>query len=142
MRYLDTSILLAVLLPETGSDAAEMLMSSEGETLAVSSWTEVELLSALGVKLRTKQVTKREAQSAVDAYTYLVSPSLRILKINDADHQSAAALMKGWQTALRASDSLHLAIASAHGATVFTFDQAMAKAAATLGISVRLLGEI
>ena len=35
MRYLDTSVLLAFLLPEAGSRAA---------------WTEIELMSALGIK--------------------------------------------------------------------------------------------
>ena len=61
MRYLDTSVLLAFLVPEAGSNAAEALMTSEGAPLVVSSWSEVELMSALGVKIRTGQITEREA---------------------------------------------------------------------------------
>ena len=53
MRYVDTSVLIAYLIPEPGSAAAEQFMLSSGEPLAISSWTEAELLSALGIKLRT-----------------------------------------------------------------------------------------
>jgi hypothetical protein len=48
MRYVDTSVLLAYLPPESGSAVAEEFMLSEGTPLAISSWSEVELLSALG----------------------------------------------------------------------------------------------
>lgn len=50
MRYVDTSVLLAYLTPEIGSALAEAFMLSEGSALAISSWTELELWSALGVK--------------------------------------------------------------------------------------------
>ena len=53
MRYVDTSVLIAYLTRETGSDVAEAFMRSQGEPLAISSWTEVELLSAFGLKVRT-----------------------------------------------------------------------------------------
>lgn len=73
------------------------------------------------------------------AYTRLVFPCLRRIQVVDADHRKAVELLKGWRTSLRAGDSLHLAIADAHGATIFTFDRGMAKAAEALGIAVRLL---
>jgi predicted nucleic acid-binding protein len=139
MRYIDTSVLLAFLIPEAGSAGAEALMTAAGDQLAIGTWSEVELMSALGVKLRTKQVSNREAHSAFDVFTRLVAPCLQKIQVRDADHLRAADLLKGWRTALRAGDSLHLAIASAHRATIFTFDQGMARAAATLGIAVRLL---
>lgn len=139
MRYLDTSVLLAFLVPEAGSSAAEALMTSNGDTLVVSSWSEVELVSALGVKIRTGQIAEREAISALAAYTRLVLPCLRRIQVVDADHRKAVELLKGWRMSLRASDGLHLAIADAHGATIFTFDQGMAKAGVVLGIPIRLL---
>lgn len=139
MRYVDTSVLLAFLVPEAGSDAAEALMTSDGDPLVISSWSEVELVSALGVKLRTKQITAREAHKAIDAYTRLVSPSLRKIRVDDADLRHAVILLDGWRTALRAGDGLHLAIAAAHRATIFTFDLGMEKAGATLGIDVKLV---
>lgn len=49
-------------------------------------------------------------------------------------------LLEGWKTGLRAGDSLHLAIALANGATLFTFDRGMTSFGATLGVPVTLLG--
>jgi predicted nucleic acid-binding protein len=140
MRYVDTSVLMAYLMPETGSAVAEEFMLSVGAPLAISSWTEVELLSALGLKVRTKQLSRAAAHEVVDAYSRLVAPQLHRISIEDADHRQAMILLDGWRTALRAGDGLHLAIAAAHGATVYTLDRGMASAGATLGIPVRVLG--
>lgn len=105
----------------------------------MSSWSEVELVSALGVKLRTRQITEREADKAIDAYTWLVAPSLRKIRVDDAAFRHAVILLDKWRTALRVGNALHLAIAAAHRATIFTFDQGMAKAGAMLGVAVKLV---
>lgn len=75
MRYVDTSVLIAYLTPGAGSAVAEAFMLSVGEPLAISSWSEVELLSALGVKVRTRQLSKTAANDVVDTYSRLVAPS-------------------------------------------------------------------
>jgi predicted nucleic acid-binding protein len=115
-------------------------MLSAGEPLAISSWTEIELLSALGVKLRMKQLSLAQVHDVVDTYSELVAPQLHRVPVDDADHRQTVILLDGWRTALRAGDGLHLAIASAHGATVHTLDRGMASAGLVLGIPVRLLG--
>jgi hypothetical protein len=51
-------------------------MLSKGEALAISSWSEVELLSALGVKLRTRQLTADQAHDVNDSYDRLISAHL------------------------------------------------------------------
>lgn len=139
MRYVDTSVLIAYLTPEVNSALAESFMLSAGEPIAVSAWSEVELLSALGIKLRAGLINKVDADNVVDTYSQQVAPHVRHIPIVDDDHRYATALLDGWRTALRAGDSLHLAIASAHGAKVFTLDKSMAKAGRILGISVTLL---
>ncbi|HZV66656.1 MAG TPA: type II toxin-antitoxin system VapC family toxin [Telluria sp.] len=139
MRYVDTSVLIAYLTPEVGSADAEKFMLSAGEPLAISSWSEVELLSALGVKIRSKQLSKAAVLDAIDSYSRFVSPQLEHLEVVDMDHRQAVILLEGWRTALRAGDGLHLAIAVAHGATVYTLDRGMANAGRALGIQVSLL---
>lgn len=139
MRYVDTSVLIAYLLPEAGSEAAEAFMLSAGEPLAVSTWTEVELLSALGVKLRSRQLSEAAAHDVVDTYSRLVSPQLHRISVKDADLRQAVILLDGWRTTLRAGDGLHLAIAAANGAGVYTFDRGLAAAGAALGVPVELL---
>jgi predicted nucleic acid-binding protein len=140
MRYVDTSVLLAYMLPEAGSTVAEAFMLSFGETLAISSWTEVELLSALGVKVRTKQLSEAAANDVINTYGRMIAPQLHRIPVEDADHRRAVILLNGWRTALRGGDGLHLAIAVAHGATVYTLDRGMAHAGAALGIPAMLIG--
>ena len=139
MRYIDTSVLIAYLVRETGSAAAEALMLSPGMPLAVSTWSEVELLSAIGIKLRTRQLTETVAYGVVDMYRRSILPSLHLIAVTDADHRQSAALLNGWRSGLRAGDSLHLAIAQAHRATIYTLDRGMAAAGTILGTAVILL---
>lgn len=89
--------------------------------------------------MRTRQISKAAAQSVVNTYSRLVAPQLKRLPIEDADHRQTVILLDGWRTALRAGDGLHLAIAAAHGATVYTLDRGMASTGASLGIPVRLV---
>lgn len=139
MRYVDTSVLVAYLTPEPGSEAAERFMRSAGDPLAISTWSEVELLSALGIKLRTGQLDLVAARDVIDSYSRQVAPNFERLSVDEADHRQAVMLLDGWRTALRAGDGLHLAIAAAHGATVYTLDRGMAAAGKALGIPVTLL---
>lgn len=139
MRYIDTSVLMAFLLPETGSQRAERLMTSPGEVLAFSSWTEVELLSALGIQVRRKLITPSGARKAVDAFASLVAPALLRLGVDDNDHRMAAHMLDGWQTSLRAGDALHLALVRDYQAELWTFDRNMAKAASHFGLRCQLM---
>ncbi|MYM69622.1 PIN domain-containing protein [Pseudoduganella sp. FT55W] len=139
MRYIDTSVLVAYLTREAHSVEAEAFMLSQGTPLVMSTWTEVEFLSALGKKLRTKQLTKSLADSIVHQYRQSISSHVRLIPVTDADLKRAAMLLDGWKTSVRAADSLHLAISSGHGATTYTLDRGMALAGATLGVAVTLL---
>ena len=134
MRYVDTSVLIAFLLPESGSQLAERLMTSPGDALAYSSWTEVELLSALGIQVRRKLITRRAAKRVVDVFANLVAPALVRLAVSDNDHRMAAHILDGWQTSLRAGDALHLALVQEYQAELWTFDRIMAKAASHFGL--------
>lgn len=139
MRYVDTSVLMAFLLPESGSQLAEHFMTSPGDALAFSSWTEVELLSALGIQVRRKQITRRGARKAIDAFVNLVAPAMVRLAVDDNDHRMAAHMLDGWQTGLRAGDALHLAMVQQYQAELWTFDRNMSRAASHLGLRCQLL---
>lgn len=139
MRYVDTSVLIAFLLPESGSQLAERLMTSPGDALAYSSWSEVELLSALGIQVRRKLITKRAAKKAVDVFANVVAPALVRLAVDDNDHRMASHILDGWQTSVRAGDALHLALVQEYQAELWTFDRIMAKAASHFGLRCQLM---
>ena len=139
MRYVDTSVLIAFLLPESGSQLAERLMTSPGDALACSTWTEVELLSALGVQVRRKLITRRAAKKAVDVLANVVAPALVRLAVDDNDHRMASHMLDGWQTSVRAGGALHLALVQEYQAELWTFDRIMAKAASHFGLRCQLM---
>ena len=80
-----------------------------------------------------------ESGSAV-AEEFMLSEGEPLAIGSCAEHRRAVLLLEGWHTTLRAGDGLHLAIASANGATVYTLDRGMAEAGFALGVSVKLLG--
>ncbi len=139
MRYVDTSVLLAYLTRETFSEPAERFLRSAGAPLAFSSWTETELMSALGVKIRTGQLSHVAAEAVCNAWSERVAPCMLRLTVLDDHHRAAAHLLRGWPGTLRAGDALHLAIAHAHGATLHALDHGLATAATALGLEADLI---
>jgi predicted nucleic acid-binding protein len=69
----------------------------------------------------------------------MVLPQLSWLPVDDANHCFARKLIERWSTTLRAGDGLHLAIASANGATVYTLDRKLSVAGSKLGVPVVLI---
>ena len=57
-----------------------------------------------------------------------------LLKPTAEDFREAARLLLEVSTGLRGPDALHLAIARRRGAILYTFDQTLLRAAATLGV--------
>ena len=63
-----------------------------------------------------------------------------MLEVEPQDFRNANACLRGWTTALRAADALHLAIASGRGATLCSLDAPFVMAAQQLGLDAQLIG--
>ncbi len=72
-------------------------------------------------------------------FNKLVAESFIILPVTGGQFRAAAGFAVQHALGLRAGDALHLAIASEHGATVYTLDQWLAKAGPALGVPAQLL---
>ena len=138
MLYLDTSALIPYLVAETQSEAVERVLTRHAGQLALSWWTQTECASALSKKVRAGEC-KAAVMPAVMAQLEAVIGSMSLWLPSAADHQTAIACMSHPTNGLRAGDALHLAIAKNHGATLFTLDAGLVKAARTLKIGVKTL---
>jgi predicted nucleic acid-binding protein len=140
MLYIDTCVLLAVLMPEVNSTVAAAFLEEARAPLAISSWSVTELHSALGLKVRSKALCQAQAETVLQGFERSLAPGLLMLELEPQDFRNANACLRGWSTSLRAADALHLAIASGRGATLCSLDAPLVAAAQQLGLQAELLG--
>jgi len=101
----------------------------------VSAWTATEFVSALGLKVRTKQLGRAAASAAIAAFRELGEGYFNWLTISPSDFKAASAYLEKWNLGLRGGDALHLAVAKTNGVKkLLTLDDRMLKAARVLRI--------
>lgn len=139
MIYLDTSLLVPLLMPERASDAVRKWFYDRVEApLAISDWTFTEFASAMGIKVRRKDVNPHEARGALLLMRRLAAESLTVLAPSRRDYEKATEFLDNHQLGLRGGDALHLAIAHNEGVDDFyTLDRRLIDAGRRLKVRTR-----
>jgi predicted nucleic acid-binding protein len=142
MFYLDTSVLVSLLVPEAASSQVRAWMQAHiTSPLAISAWTLTEFASAIGIKQRTQQIPAALAADACAVMEQLARDSLVCLSPIKADYQQAAHWLGNASLGLRAGDALHLAIASRHVCSqIVSRDRTFVEAALALGLPGKVVG--
>lgn len=140
MLYLDASLLVALHVLEAHSvDAANWMRSEPADGFAMSEWTVTEFMSALSLKVRTKQISELERGRVADAFAEFTYPTVTLLDIDSADFRAASRMVGRSETGLRAGDALHLAVALRHRVTICTLDRTLSAAALVFGVTGQLV---
>ena len=135
MVYVDTGVLVSLLLNEPHSVAAADWYSREKSELVAAAWCIPEFASALGIKQRTGAIDAQHAQAAWTRFERMVAADLRLLPVEPANFHRAAELVRDAASTLSAGDALHLACAEAAGAKrMATLDDVQARNAQRLKI--------
>jgi uncharacterized protein len=135
--YVDTSVLVALIVPEAHSPAVARWYGRTRVELASAAWCITEFASALGIKQRTAQLDAAQAQDAWVRFGRLLANDLALLPLEAAIFHRAAALALDASSSLRAGDALHLACAERAGARgMATLDGVLGRQAQRLKIKV------
>lgn len=139
MIYLDTSIVAPLYWKEALSDTVEELVLNETE-IGLSQLVEVEIVSALSRRVRTREISPNDAIAIVERFQTDIDCSFYTRIILETIHYH---LVREWisqfTTPLRTLDALHLAVASQNNIRLATADTALAASAQFLGVDILLL---
>lgn len=144
MLYLDTSILVALLSQEGGSEAAQQLLDdwlSAGRSAVCSDWAAAEFRCAIAAKHRAGLIAASDLPLLALALDGLSADKLEAAAILPSDVvRSGELAIARPAMRLRAGDALHIAIAARLGVTHFlSFDQDQAAAARQVLVGVKVL---
>ena len=138
--YLDTSLLVPLLIREPGTPRAQALLSaSAAKALLISPWTITEFSSALALKERVGTISHQERRSALTMFEKFRGLRLELVAIEAADFEAAAKLCDASGAPLRAGDALHLAVCRRLRGSLATMDKGLAAAGQEVGLAVELI---
>lgn len=130
--YLDASVLVALLIEEPFTAQAQA--GIVGETLLLSDFAVAEFSAAIARRVRIGDMPAVQAPLTFQAFDSWAARAASHTPQDAGDTLRANALIRRLDLGLRAPDALHIAIAQRLGATLFTFDLGMARAAKAVGL--------
>jgi uncharacterized protein len=138
--YLDTSLIVALLVGEEASlRARKWLRGHEKEDLLISWWVETEVVSSLSRKVRMADIDIADRDRGIAAFRRFASDSLFLLEVDRGHFQTAEQFCLQAASGIRAADALHMAISFEHGATLCTLDRRLGAVGPNLGVETVLI---
>lgn len=138
--YLDTSLLVPLLIREPGTRRAQSFLSADAaQALLISPWTITEFSSALALKERVGTITRQERRAALTMFEKFRGLRLEMVPIEAADFEAAARLCDASAAQVRAGDALHLAVCRRTRSSLATMDMGLATAGREAGLAVELI---
>lgn len=107
MLYLDTNIVVALCVREQDSDRVEAALAAIKEPFTTSEWTRVEFTSAMGIKVRNRELTELLARRALADYYQAFEPGIKVVTPSREDYILAADYLQDLKSGLRSGDALH-----------------------------------
>ncbi len=139
MAYLDTSVLAAYYCPEQLSDAVGRVLG-DITTPTISPLVEIELCSALSLKVRTRELDVSSARIIISRFQADITSSLyELIDIGPREFQLARNWLSSFSSPLRTLDALHLAAAFCNDLELITADKPLMAAAKHFSVRCHLV---
>ena len=128
-HYLDTSVVVTLLLQDMHSSRADAWLTRTKPTLLVSDFCSVEFAAVVSSRVRMNALTAENASLALRRFDDWLSRPVQFVRCTSDQMAAAAQIVRDITTKLGAPDAIHLAITRHLGATLATFDDRLAEAA-------------
>jgi len=139
MHYLDTSVLVALYIPEPASAKVQKYLARL-RTTAISGLTEVEFHSAIARRVRMKDLAREDAMKLASLFKLHVEDHVyRMIPVEQSEYGLARDWLASFRTSLRTLDAMHLAVAFSNDFTIVTADKDLARSAKHLGVKCKLV---
>jgi uncharacterized protein len=136
--YLDASVLITLFVIDPSSARAEAFLSVHQEIVVVSDFGVADFSSAVGRRVRTRDLTREDGQLAFYDLDTWVTRSAYREEVMTADIDAANRILRRLDVNLRTPDAIRIVIARRLEATLVTFDRIIAASARALGIGVAM----
>lgn len=134
--YLDASVLVPLVVPESSSIRVELFLKRDPGPLFVSEFGATEAASAVSRLVRMEQISIAAAYVALDAFDDWRLTVAEAVDITRADFRLAHTLVRQFETKLKAPDALHIAVATRLGARLISRDAGMLMSASMTGLVI------
>ena len=134
--YFDASVIVSLIVRDSLSDRAMAYIIGHEPVPIVSNFASAEVASAIGLRVRTRDLDLEQGQEALAQFDVWRSRTATGCEMEAADITLAEAFLRRLDLPLRAPDALHLATARRIGVSVATLDLRMAESAAALGVEL------
>lgn len=136
--YFDTSFLAPLVKREATSGAiADFFVKADRLGLTTSHWTRAEFSSLIARDVRMKGTDAKTAAKVEGRFESLLAASFDLLMPTIKDIELCKRYLQHYESALRAGDALHLAIARNNNAqAIYSLDDRMIRAGKLLGLPI------
>lgn len=136
--YLDTSVLVALILPDAHSQNADAWLKKVNPTLVTSDFCTIEFAAVVSRRVRMNNLSVPTANLALRTLDGWLARTAQVVPCAPHHMALAAALVRDFPTKLMAPDAIHLAVTKILGATIATFDSRLAEAAQRHAVAIAI----
>jgi predicted nucleic acid-binding protein len=137
-HYLDTSVVVALLLQDMHSSKADAWLIRTKPTFLVSDFCSIEFAAVVSRRVRMNGLTAESASLILRSFDDWLSRPVQVIRCGPEQMAAAGQIVRDFTTKLSAPDAIHLAITRHVGATLATFDDRLAGAARRHAVPVTI----
>jgi predicted nucleic acid-binding protein len=137
--YFDASLIVPLFVQDAFTPRAESYIRTAAPTARVSDFAAAEFASAVNRRVRMGLLASAGAQAALANFDAWRRRGVLSLETTSDDIATADAFLRRLDLPLRTPDALNIALADRCGASLATFDDAMARCASALGVPLEML---